>query len=152
MDVGTDSIGMACTDENYNLLRAKGKDLWAVRLFDEAVTSESRRTARLARRRLQRRRKRIELLQEIFSSYIKDDLFFLRLNNSGYVYDDKDSRLESRFSLFADSNFTDSDFYKKYPTVFHLRKELMDQCGKYDLRLYYLAIHHILKYRGHFLF
>ena len=36
MDIGTESVGMACTDENYNLLRAKGKDLWSVRLFDEA--------------------------------------------------------------------------------------------------------------------
>ena len=36
MDIGTDSVGIAGTDENYNLLRARGKDLWAVRLFDEA--------------------------------------------------------------------------------------------------------------------
>ena len=40
MDVGTESVGMACTDEKYNLLRAKGKDLWCVRLFDEAKSAE----------------------------------------------------------------------------------------------------------------
>lgn len=28
MDIGTDSVGIAGTDENYNLLRARGKDLW----------------------------------------------------------------------------------------------------------------------------
>ena len=25
-DIGTNSVGIACTDENYNLLRIKGKD------------------------------------------------------------------------------------------------------------------------------
>ena len=29
VDVGTDSVGTACTDEHYNLLRLKGKDAWA---------------------------------------------------------------------------------------------------------------------------
>lgn len=54
-DIGTNSVGVACTDENYNLLRAKGKDCWAVRLFDEAETAEKRRTYRTNRRRLDRR-------------------------------------------------------------------------------------------------
>lgn len=38
-DVGTNSVGWAVTDENYNLLRKKGKDLWGVRLFNEANTA-----------------------------------------------------------------------------------------------------------------
>ncbi len=42
MDIGTDSVGMACTDEEYNLLRAKGKDCWAVRLFNPSSTAEKR--------------------------------------------------------------------------------------------------------------
>ena len=62
MDIGTESVGMACTDENYNLLRAKGQDLWAVRLFDEAEDAKNRRVQRTARRRLQRRKQRIEFL------------------------------------------------------------------------------------------
>ena len=62
MDIGTDSVGIACTDEKYNLLRAKGQDLWAVRLFEEAKSAQERRAKRTARRRLQRRRKRIEFL------------------------------------------------------------------------------------------
>ena len=36
LDMGTSSLGWAVTDSNYNLLRAKGKDLWGVRLFPEA--------------------------------------------------------------------------------------------------------------------
>ena len=40
LDMGTSSVGWAVTDENYNLMRKKGKDLWGVRLFKEAKTSE----------------------------------------------------------------------------------------------------------------
>lgn len=58
MDIGTNSVGMACADENYNLLRAKGKDLWSVRLFKEAESAENRRVNRTARRRQTRRVKK----------------------------------------------------------------------------------------------
>ena len=151
MDIGTDSVGMACTDENYDLLRAKGKDLWSVRLFDEANSAQERRVKRSARRRLARRKQRVALLQSIFAPFMQDDKFFLRLNNSGFYEEDKDFSLKTRFSLFADENYTDVEFYKEYPTVFHLRDALI--VGKvHDLRHYYLALHHIIKYRGHFLF
>lgn len=152
LDIGTDSVGIACTDPEYGLMRAKGKDLWAVRLFDEAKTAKERRVKRAARRRLQRRARRIDLLQEIFLPFIDDEMFFLRLNNSGYRYEDKSDSLGSANSLFFDENFTDKDFYKKYPTVFHLRRALIRHEEKADSRLYYLALHHIIKYRGHFLF
>ncbi|MBR3864985.1 MAG: type II CRISPR RNA-guided endonuclease Cas9 [Clostridia bacterium] len=151
MDIGTESVGMACTDENYNLLRAKGKDLWCVRLFDEASDASERRIKRTARRRLQRRKQRIEFLQGIFAPYMDDKNFFLRLNNSPFYEEDKDSKLKTRFSLFSDDNYTDADFYHDYPTIFHLRKYLIDG-NNADLRHYYLALHHIIKYRGHFLF
>ena len=151
MDIGTESVGIACTDEQYNLLRAKGKDLWAVRLFDEANAAKDRRTKRTARRRLQRRRQRIEWVQSIFAPFIEDETFFIRLNNSGFYKEDKDERLKTKFSLFADSEYTDEDFYKEFPTIFHLRQALM-KSGSADLRHYYLALHHIIKYRGHFLF
>ena len=72
LDIGTNSVGIACTDENYNLLRVKGKDCWAVRLFDEAQTAADRRTARTARRRLQRRRYRINQLQGLFAPFMQD--------------------------------------------------------------------------------
>lgn len=52
LDMGTSSLGWAVTDEKYCLLRKKGKDLWGVRLFDEADTAAERRSHRTARRRL----------------------------------------------------------------------------------------------------
>lgn len=30
LDMGTNSVGWAVTDTEYNLMRAKGKDLWGV--------------------------------------------------------------------------------------------------------------------------
>lgn len=153
MDIGTESVGIACTDEQYNLLRAKGKDLWAVRLFDEANDAKDRRAKRTARRRLQRRVQRIDWLQDIFTPFIEDDKFFLRLNNSGFYAEDKDRALKTKFSLFADDNYTDIEFYDDYPTIYHLRRDLVYDTPKmHDLRHYYLALHHIIKYRGHFLY
>ena len=153
MDIGTESVGISCTDEQYNLLRAKGKDLWAVRLFDEAKDASERRTKRTARRRLQRRRQRVEWLQDVFAPFMEDKTFFIRLNNSAFYAEDKDERLSGKFSLFNDLDYTDKEFYKDFPTIFHLRRDLINgSAKKIDLRHYYLALHHIIKYRGHFLF
>ncbi len=41
---------------------------------------------------------------------------------------------------------------QKYPTIYHLRHALISNTEPHDPRLVYLAIHHILKSRGHFLF
>ena len=57
---------MGVTNEKYEILRAHGKTLWGVRLFDSAQTAEERRGFRTAKRRLDRRNWRIELLQKIF--------------------------------------------------------------------------------------
>lgn len=152
LDIGSNSVGIACTDENYNIVRAKGKDCWAVRLFDESESAANRRVARTARRRLTRRKFRINQLQNLFTPYMQDDLFFLRLNNSQFYAEDKDSRLKgSKNNLFDDDTLCDSAFHKQFPTIFHLREFLQHNHAD-DLRLYYLAIHHIVKYRGHFLF
>ncbi len=152
MDIGTNSVGMACTDENYKLLRAKGKDCWSVRLFDESKTALERRTYRTSRRRLQRRKYRLALLQELFAPFIDDKNFFIRLNNSQFLPEDKDGTLfGDKNNLFNDPALDDKTFHGQFPTIYHLRKALIDG-GDYDLRLYYLALHHIIKYRGHFLF
>ena len=39
LDMGTSSVGWAVTDEKYQIVRKKGKDLWGVRLFPEAQTA-----------------------------------------------------------------------------------------------------------------
>lgn len=158
LDLGTGSLGWAVTDNRYNVLRAHGKSLWGVRLFESAKTSEERRGFRTGRRRLQRRNNRIELLQEIFSEAINevDDGFFLRMKESRYTADDKRDTNgdcpELPYSLFVDKDYTDKEYHLQFPTVYHLRKYLMDTKDTPDVRLVYLALHHMMKHRGHFLF
>lgn len=86
-DIGTNSIGWATTDEEYNLLKARGQDFWGVYLFDEAQTAEGRRLNRTARRRVARRRQRIKLLQELFAEEIaKKDFCFFREAEQQQIY------------------------------------------------------------------
>lgn len=153
LDIGTNSVGWAVTDKNYNLLRAKGKDLWGVRLFDEASTAAERRGFRSSRRRNARKKERIKLLQEMFAEeiYKVDPAFFERIKDSKFLKEDKTDK-ECIFSLFNDEGFTDREYHEKYPTIYHLRKELIESNEKHDIRLIYLAIAHIIKNRGHFLF
>src|SRR5699024_11070816 len=40
---------------------------------------------------------------------------------------------------------------RKYPTIYHLRKDLLNTDKKFDSRLIYLALHNLVKFRGHFL-
>jgi CRISPR-associated endonuclease Csn1 len=152
LDIGTDSIGWAVTDKNYNILKFNGKALWGIRLFDSAKTAQERRTFRSARRRQQRRVQRIKLLQELFAEEISkvDPGFYRRLAESKYYEEDK--TVKQPDALFHDMDFTDKDFHNKYPTIYHLRKALIEDPNPFDVRLVYLAIHHIIKHRGHFLF
>ena len=153
LDMGTSSVGWAVTDENYRLLRAKGKDLWGIREFDEALTAVDRRTHRISRRRRQRSLVRIGLLKEYFYNEIagKDPLFFQRLDNSKYHLEDKDEPVRTRNGIFNDPDYKDADYYKQFPTIFHLRKELLNNPAPHDVRLVYLALLNMFKHRGHFL-
>lgn len=157
LDVGTGSVGWAVTDTDYEIMRSHGKDLWGVRLFDSANTAEERRIFRTSRRRLDRRNWRIELLQGIFAEEInqKDPGFFLRMKESKYFPEDKrdinGKCPDLPYALFVDQDFTDKDYHKKFPTIYHLRKWLMETDETPDIRLVYLALHHMMKHRGHFL-
>ena len=151
LDIGTNSVGWAVTDPSYRLERFHKKDMWGIRLFEQADTAADRRTKRTNRRRLQRRHQRIQLLQELFAEEMAkvDDTFFLRLNESKLHLEDKS--VQEKYPLFIEKGYTDIDFYQEYPTIYHLRKDLMESDQPHDIRLVHLAIHHLLKYRGHFL-
>lgn len=151
LDLGTSSVGWALTDENYKIVRRKGKDIWGVRLFDEAKTASDRRTYRISRRRRAREVARIGVLKEYFSEAIEeaDPGFYQRLEES--KYHDADKRVTGRDALFHDADFTDRDYFTKYPTIAHLQKELICSREKQDVRLVYLAVLNLFKHRGHFL-
>ena len=151
LDIGTNSVGWAVTDRRYHIPDYQGKAMWGIHLFDEAHTAKDRRIKRVARRRLERRKKRIILLREIFDNEIAkvDPEFFRRLDESMMHLEDRS--VQQPNSLFNDATFKDADFHRKFPTIYHLRKYLMTAENP-DIRLVYLAVHHIIKYRGHFLF
>lgn len=152
LDIGTESVGWAATDPSYNLLKFGSKSMWGVRLFPEAQTAASRRLFRIARRRIDRRNQRLALLQELFEPAIKqiDPGFFMRLQE-GALHEEDRTIIQSN-TLFNDPDFKDKHFHQKYPTIYHLRHALITSADPHDARLVYLAIHHIIKKRGHFLF
>jgi len=155
LDIGTESVGWAVTDLSYNLCKCGGKALWGVRLFGEAQSAAECRAHRTARRRLERRYQRISWLQQLFSEEIGkvDPAFFQRLQESRFLEEDKrGSHPLGRYTLFADPQYCDKEYHRQYPTIYHLRKALIENPGPFDVRLVYLAVHHIMKYRGHFLF
>lgn len=158
LDIGTDSIGWAVTNMQYKIIKKSGKALWGVRLFPESVSAKDRRTFRIARRRYDRRKQRIHWLREAFSEEVAkvDPAFFQRLDESKFQPNDKrpycDDMPLGKYTLFADKNYTDVEYHRQFPTIYHLRKTLISTDGPFDVRLVYLAIHHIFKKRGHFLF
>ncbi len=151
IDIGTDSVGWAVTDTDYNLMKYNGNAMWGIRLFDESNTAEERRTFRVSRRRLNRTKERLNLLEMLFAEEIAklDPAFFLRLKESNLYPEDKSCG--TPYSVFA-GDYTDKDYHRDYPTVQHLKKELISNPDKHDSRLVFLALHHIIKNRGHFLF
>lgn len=152
LDIGTDAIGWAATNTVYQLLKCKGNAMWGIRLLDNAETATERRVFRSARRRQDRKEFRIACLQMLFRAEIdkQDITFFQRLKESNLWFEDKSCNC--KYTLFHDAHFTDKDFHKTYPTVYHLRKALIENSAPHDVRLLYLAISHIIKHRGHFLF
>lgn len=159
VDIGTNSVGWAVIDENGNLLKKGKHHLWGSRLFDQAQTAQNRRNYRSSRRRYNKRRQRIGLLRLIMSDMVLevDPSFFIRLEKTTFLdKEDKKAILKDNYkmnyNLFCDEDYNDKKYFKDYPTIYHLRKKLCDSDEKADPRLIYLALHHIVKYRGNFLY
>ena len=149
LDIGTDSVGYAATDKEYNLLKFHGEPVWGVTVFDEAALSAERRAFRSARRRLDRRQQRVILLQELFAKEVSkvDERFFVRIKESSLYRDE----VGEKFTLFNDENYTDKDYHNQYPTIHHLICDLIKNKKPHDVRLVYLACAWLLAHRGHFL-
>ena len=158
IDVGTASVGYCVIDENGKLFKINRKgdtgnnkrnSLWGVRTFKSGETAKGCRINRSARRRYSRTHTRILELRKIMSDMVckVDENFFARLDES-FLW----KEAKSDYILFADKDYTDKEYYKKYQTIYHLRKHLLGTTEKADARFIYLALHHMLKYRGNFLY
>lgn len=157
LDIGVGSVGWSVTDDNGNLLKRNGKNMWGSRIFNEAKPAKETRLFRANRRRLDRRKERINILQSLIQEDMEKEFpnFFQLLKETSLDFEDKiESKniLGKKYNLFAEDNMTDENYYHKFPTIYHLRKYLIETQEKVDLRLVYLAIHHIIKYRGNFLY
>lgn len=162
LDIGTNSVGWSIVTDDYKVPSKKfkvlgntdkqyiKKNLLGALLFDGGETAADRRMKRTSRRRYTRRRNRIRYLQEIFREEIDkmDPNFFFRLEDSFYVAEDKRGSKYPIFGILKE----EQEYHKKYPTIYHLRKALADGSEKADIRLIYMALAHMIKFRGHFLF
>lgn len=148
LDIGTDSVGYAVTDEAYKLCKFKGEPMWGVTLFDSARLAAERRGYRASRRRLDRRQQRVKLIMDLFANEIAqiDERFFIRIKES-YLYPETK---EQKVRLF-DSYENQKEYLKKYPTIHHLIVELMNSSEPHDVRLVYIACAWLVAHRGHFL-
>ena len=154
LDLGTSSIGWSVINRDFTITKKGGKNLWGVVVFNEGKKADSRRAKRAARRRGERRKERIRLLQNLLKADVDcvDVDFYERLKNSYLMNEviDKNTGRNYHYNLF-NGEYNDKKYYKQFPTIYHLRKYLCETTEKVDIRLVYLAMHHIVKYRGNFL-
>ena len=118
---------------------------------------KDRRVFRESRRRIARRNERINILQSLFLEDMEKEYpnFFPMLRESYKVPEDKTISTSingTKYNLFSDEKFNDHNYFKRFPTIYHLREYLIKETKQVDIRLVYLAIHHIIKYRGNFLY
>ena len=153
LDIGTDSVGYAVTDEGYNLIKYKGEPMWGAHLFDPAKQSAERRGFRTARRRLDRRQQRVCMIDEIFAPEVAkvDEHFYIRKKEAA-LYRDDSTYSDEEFLYFNNTNYTDKDYHREFPTIHHLICELMNNKDRvFDIRLINIAVDWMVAHRGHFL-
>ncbi|MEJ7541273.1 type II CRISPR RNA-guided endonuclease Cas9 [Staphylococcus intermedius] len=148
LDIGTGSVGYACMDKTFNILKYYDKDAIGVYLFDGAQTAQERRQFRTTRRRNNRRIKRLGLLQEILAPLVQNPNFYQFQRQFTWKNDNMDFKNKSLSEVLKFLGYAP----KKYPTIYHLQKALLLEDRNFDPELIYMALYHLVKYRGHFLF
>lgn len=149
MDIGlkvdTTHVGWCVTD-GMDIVKKK-KQLIGVSLFNEATTNEDRRGFRSGRRMNERKHERITFLTEVMEEELnkKDAEFISRLKESGLMEEDR----TVAGNIFRDKR-EEQEYYKKYPTIYHLRSHMLHE-GDDDIRLLYMSLLHMFKHRGNFL-
>ncbi len=146
------AVGWAATEQDGNLKRIKGQDAWGVRTYPKADTAKDRRGFRSGRRNNARAKARRADLMEFFKDAINevDENFYERLSESMFRMEERSESNKQPNAVFADPDYTDADYYKDYPTIAHLKKELIENPNAHDVRLVFLAVSHSFKHRGHF--
>lgn len=150
LDIGVASVGWSCMTPDFRILKHNGRYAMGVREFESAETAETRRMQRGTRRGYNRRIKRLQLLQQTVSPLFKNDpSYFIESNEKEKHFWRNSNHFENN-SLSETLNYLKMN-NKKYPTIYHLRSALLEGGEKFHPRLIYLALHNLVKYRGHFL-
>lgn len=135
--VGRDAVGYAVIEKRGRLARFKGKSMWGIShtgiaeqmlLYQSPTLDDS-----------------IETLRELFSDRLAvlDSDFLFRVRSGAAAEDGFDG-----IPSLMGQAFDKKTYLKSCPTVYHLRKQLLTSQKRADLRLVYLALHHILKHGG----
>lgn len=128
LDIGTNSVGWAVVESGQQkIIKKGGKALWGARLFDTASTAKDRRLKRSTRRRYDRRRQRIKLLQDEFANEINkvDSEFYKKLQDSFLSSNDKNN---------TKTELTDFDKYNIFSN--NIRKKSIIYLKKKSIRLF----------------
>ena len=155
VDTGNKVIGHACVEGN-KIVAYGNRSVWGVRHTELSTTDDKKKTPCAKKRQKksgrylnERRKDRVKKIRGYFMNDIlsKDQKFFERLRRSFY----KD---ENRTSLlFDDSEYSDKEFHKEYPTIQHLIQAFKDDRVPFDeyySRKLYLVLKHFAEKRGHF--
>lgn len=150
LDIGVASVGWVCLREDYSIPKFNGRYAIGVREFDAAETAESTRILRGTRRRYNRRIKRIQLLQQTLQPlFYNDPGFFMKMDESNKHFWRNSNNFEN--NTLSETLKYLGENPRKYPTIYHLRNALIHEKQKFHPRLIYLALHNLVKFRGHFL-
>lgn len=149
LDIGTASIGYACMDLDFNIMKYRDKDAIGVFTFEGADTAAERRGFRSSRRKKSRRIKRLGLLQEVLAPLVKNPNFYQLLKLHKWKNSNEDFKHRSLSEVLKALGKNP----KTYPTVYHLQQDIQNHPEKkFEPELIFLALYHLVKYRGHFLF
>lgn len=133
--IDRNGIGYAVCDISGKPMRFRGKNMWGISWAGGCPSGYLSSPTEFIRQ-----------LQLLFSDVIAefDADFFNRLRG-GFI---KDGGKASFMGFLANSVEEGKKWRKNYPTIYHLRYQLSKEEQKADLRLVYLALHHILKRGG----
>lgn len=150
--VGTSSTGYAVINDDNEILKpVHNKYGIGARIFRTRDKAEDRRNFRSARRMLNHKKSRLKYFDDIMRPEITkiDPQFFNRLKNSYVAKGDKTRKKYG--SIVFPTKQEEREYHQQYPTVYHLQRAMLTEDRKFDLREIYIALHALLKNRGHFL-
>lgn len=144
MDIGTNSVGIAMTDKDYNVINVNGKRAMCSRKLGKAETATKRRAARGARIRIDRNQTRqsfvLDALIDIFENLNPN--FATYIKESGLHENDRSVPLsESEKQRIRRIN-------KEYPTIHHKIMACINNTAEED-ELWVESLYYMTSHRGH---